>query len=34
MADDKGKTSKIDRDRINVDEGYELRYRSEKFAVT
>jgi hypothetical protein len=34
MADDKTKTGKIDRDRINVNEDYELRYWSEKFGVT
>ncbi len=34
MADDKTKTGKIDRDRINVNEDYELRYWSEKFDVT
>jgi hypothetical protein len=28
------KTGKPDRDRINVDEDYELRYWSEKFDVT
>jgi hypothetical protein len=34
MADDKTKTGKPDRDRINVNEDYELRYWAEKFDVT
>jgi hypothetical protein len=34
MADDKTKTGKPDRDRINVDEPYELNYWSKKFDVT
>jgi hypothetical protein len=34
MADDKTKTGKPDRDRINVDEEYELREWAEKFGVT
>jgi hypothetical protein len=34
MADDKTKIGKSDRDRINVDEPYELQYWSEKFEVT
>jgi hypothetical protein len=34
MSDDKTKTGKIDRDRINVNEDYELRYWAEKFGVT
>jgi hypothetical protein len=34
MADDKTKTGKPDRDRINVEEDYELRYWAEKFDVT
>jgi hypothetical protein len=34
MADDKDKTGKPDRDRINVHEPYELRDWSEKFGVT
>ena len=34
MADDKTKTGKSDRDRINVDEDYELREWAKKFDVT
>jgi hypothetical protein len=34
MADDKNKTGKPDRDRINVDEDYELREWARKFDVT
>jgi hypothetical protein len=34
MADDKTKTGKPDRDRINVEEDYELREWAEKFNVT
>ena len=34
MADDKTKTRKPDRDRINVNEDYELRDWSKKFGVT
>lgn len=34
MADDKTKAGKADRDRINVNEPYELRDWSKKFAVT
>jgi hypothetical protein len=34
MADDKTKTGKPDRDRINVEESYELTYWAEKFGVT
>ena len=34
MADDKTKTGKPDRDRINVSEDYELRDWSKKFGVT
>ena len=34
MADDKSMTGKPDRDRINVEEDYELRDWSEKFGVT
>ena len=34
MADDKIKTGKPDRDRINVNEDYELRDWSKKFGVT
>jgi hypothetical protein len=34
MADDKMKTGKADRDRINVNEEYELRDWSKKFGVT
>jgi hypothetical protein len=34
MADDKTKTGKPDRDRINVEEDYELREWAEKFGVT
>jgi len=34
MADDKTKIGKPDRDRINVDEDYELRAWAEKFGVT
>jgi hypothetical protein len=34
MADDKTKVGKADRDRINVNEPYELRYWSKKFGAT
>jgi hypothetical protein len=34
MADDKSKTGGQDRDRINVNEDYELRDWSEKLGVT
>ena len=34
MADDKSKTGKPDRDRINVNEDYELRGWSKKLGVT
>ena len=34
MADDKSKTGGQDRDRINVNEDYELRDWSQKFGVT
>jgi hypothetical protein len=34
MSDDKSKTGKADRDRINVHEGYELRDWSKKFGCT
>ena len=34
MADDKTKVGRTDRDRINVNEPYELRYWSKKFGVT
>jgi Protein of unknown function (DUF3606) len=34
MADDKSKTGKADRDRINVDEPYELNHWAEKLGVT
>jgi hypothetical protein len=34
MADDKSKTGKADRDRINVNEPYELRDWSNKFGCT
>ena len=34
MADDKTKTGKLDRDRINVNEDYELRDWSNKVGVT
>jgi hypothetical protein len=34
MADDRTKTGKPDRDRINVDEDYELSAWAEKFGVT
>ena len=34
MADDKTKVRRADRDRINVNEPYELRYWSKKFGVT
>ena len=33
MSDDKLKVGKPDRDRINVNEPYELRYWSKKFGV-
>jgi hypothetical protein len=34
MADDKNKTGKPDRDRINVNEPYELRDWTKKFGVS
>jgi hypothetical protein len=34
MVDDKNKTGKADRDRINVDEEYELKDWSKKLHVT
>jgi hypothetical protein len=34
MADDKTKVGKSDRDRINVDEDYELRDWSKKFGIS
>jgi hypothetical protein len=34
MADDKSKKGLQDRDRINMSEGYEVRYWSKKFGVT
>ncbi|HKU26615.1 MAG TPA: DUF3606 domain-containing protein [Candidatus Sulfotelmatobacter sp.] len=34
MADDKSKTGRQDRDRINVHEDYELRDWSKKFGVS
>lgn len=34
MADDKTKTGKPDRTRVNVNEPYELTYWRKKFAVT
>ena len=34
MADDKGNRASPDRDRVNVNEAYELRHWSEKFGVT
>jgi Protein of unknown function (DUF3606) len=34
MGDDKSKTGKADRDRINVNESYELRDWSQKFGCT
>ena len=34
MADDKSMTGKPDRDRINVEEDYELRDWSEKFGAS
>jgi len=34
MADDKTKTGKADRDRINASEDYEVRDWSEKFGVS
>jgi hypothetical protein len=34
MADDKTKTGKADRDRINVNEAYELRDWCKKFGVS
>ena len=34
MADDKNKTGKPDRDRINVGEAYELRDWAKKFGVS
>jgi len=33
MADDKTKKGRPDRDRINVEEEYEVRYWAEKFVV-
>jgi hypothetical protein len=33
MADDKSKVGRGDRDRININEPYELRYWSKKFGV-
>lgn len=34
MADDKSKTGSPDRDLVNVNEEYELRYWTEKFGVS
>jgi hypothetical protein len=34
MPDDKGKTGQSDRDRINVNEDYELKRCSQKFGVS
>lgn len=34
MSDDKSTTGSPDRDRINLSEGYEVRYCSEKFGVS
>jgi hypothetical protein len=34
MADDKSKTGSPDRDRINVNEDYELRYWTKELGVT
>ncbi len=34
MADDKSKRGPQDRNRINLNEDYEVRYWSEKFGVT
>jgi hypothetical protein len=34
VGDDKTKTGKIDRHRINSEEDYELRYWADKFDVT
>jgi hypothetical protein len=34
MADDPSKKARSDRDRINIDEEYELRYWSEKLGVS
>jgi hypothetical protein len=34
MADDRTKTDFRDRDRVNVNEDYELRYWSEKWGVS
>ncbi|MDQ6618507.1 MAG: DUF3606 domain-containing protein [Pseudomonadota bacterium] len=34
MADDKNKRGAADRDRVNVNEDYELRYWTEKFKCT
>jgi hypothetical protein len=34
MSDDKSKTGAADRDRINVDEDYELRYWTQALDVT
>ena len=33
MADDKRTTGRPDRDRINIEEAYEVQYWSEKFGV-
>ncbi len=34
MADDPAKKGRVDRTRINLSEGYEVRYCTEKFRVT
>ena len=34
MADDKRNTGRPDRDRINIEEAYEIQYWSEKFGVS
>jgi len=34
MADDKRTTGRPDRDRINIEEAYEVQYWSEKFGVS
>jgi Protein of unknown function (DUF3606) len=34
MADDPSKSGRPDRDRIDIDEEYEVRYWSEKFGVS
>ena len=34
MADDKRNTGRQDRDRINIEEAYEVQYWSEKFGVS